>query len=105
MIDEIVTARLAAALAESRAEPMALAPKAAEASSPSLAVALADRAPDAPRLAAALAEAEADAPIPAPADRAMAKLAAPDGSGNEMGGKLSSALRFANCELQIQPMI
>jgi hypothetical protein len=105
LIEEMVTARLAAAFAERSAEPIALAPKAAEASSPSLAVALADKDPDAPKLAAALAEAEADAPIPPPAASAMAKLAAPDGSENEMGGISSSALRLANCELQMQPMI
>ena len=101
----MVTARLAAAFADSRADPIALAPKAAEATSPSLAVALADKDPDAPKLAAACAEAEADAPIPPPAASAIAKLAAPEGSENEMGGTLSSASSFANCELQTQPMI
>jgi hypothetical protein len=101
-----VTARLAAAFAESSAEPIALAPKAAEATSPSFAVALADKDPDASKLAAACAEADADAPIPPPpAPSAIAKLAAPDGSENEMGATLSRASSFANCELQTQAMI
>jgi hypothetical protein len=105
LIDEIVTARLAAAFAESRAEPIALAPNAADARRLSLAVALADNDAEAFKFAAACAEADADAPIPPPADNAKAKLAAPDGSENEMGGMLSRASSLANCELQRQPMI
>jgi hypothetical protein len=109
LIDEMVTARLAAALAESNAEPIALAPAAAAATALSLAVALADKDPDAPKLAAACAEAaaeaDADAPIPPPADSAIARLAAPAGRENETGGMLSSASSLANCELQRQPMI
>jgi hypothetical protein len=88
--------------------PIALAPIAAEATSPSFAEALAESEPLAPKLAAADADAdaEADAPMPAPppADSASARLAAPAGIENEIGGKLSSASSLANCELQTQGM-
>jgi len=107
LIEGIVTAKSAAALAERSALPIALAPMAAEAIRPSFAEALAESEASRPKLAAADADAEADAPTPAPppAESASARLAAPAGIENEIGGKLRSASSLPNCELHTQGMV